>query len=393
MVAAHLKVFCIGSHMDFSHQFPSSERLHYLNHAAISPWPRASADAVQQFAEENALQGGLDYARWMGTEQRCRERYAALLNATAEDIALVKNTSEGLSFIANGLSWQAGDNVVLPDCEFPSNWLAWDALRRHGVELRQVAIQSPQHVEQPEQALLDACDEHTRLLAVSAVQYRDGFRLDLGTLGSFCQQHAILFSVDAIQQLGMLPLDVQACHIDFVSADAHKWLLGPEGQAVFYCAPAQRPHLQPSQYGWKQYEDPFDFDRQHWQPSSSGKRYEPGSPNSLGICAADAALGVLLEVGMDEVARLAMANAELLRTRLAACAGVEVSTPPLPRQRTAIVNFRPLQRNADEVYRRLLQQGIFCAQRGQGIRLSPHFYQRPERITAAAEMICAACTG
>ena len=379
--------------MDFSAQFPSSERLHYLNHAAISPWPRASADAVQQFAEENALQGGLDYGRWVATEQRCRARYAELLNAHSDDIALVKNTSEGLSFIANGLSWKRGDNVVLPDCEFPSNWLAWESLRRHGVELRQVAIQSDQHIAQPEQALLHACDEHTRLLAVSAVQYRDGFRLHLPLLGKFCKRQRILFSVDAIQQLGMLPLDVQACQIDFVSADAHKWLLGPEGQAVFYCAPSVRPQLQPSQFGWKQYEDPFNFDRARWQPSSTGKRYEPGSPNTLGITAADAALGLLLDVGMPEVAKRALAHAELLRANLAECAGLTLSNAPLARQRTAIVNFQPRQRGADEIYRSLLNQGIFCAQRGNGIRLSPHFYQRRERIAEAAELICAACSG
>ena len=378
--------------MDFSDQFPSSERLHYLNHAAISPWPRCSADAVQQFAEENALQGALDYGRWVATEQRCRERYASLLNANADDIALVKNTSEGLSFIANGLAWQAGDNIVLPDCEFPSNWLAWDALRRHGVELRQIAMQSPEHIEQPEQALLAACDERTRLLAVSAVQYRDGFRLDLQQLGAYCHQHAILFSVDAIQQLGMLPLDVQACHIDFVSADAHKWLLGPEGQAVFYCAPQVRPQLQPSQYGWKQYEDPFAFDRAEWVPSTTGKRYEPGSPNTLGITAADAALGLLLDTGMPTVAELALGNAELLRSSLAECAGIAISNPPLPRQRTAIVNFRPLHCSADKLHQKLMQRGVFCATRGNGIRLSPHFYQSRERIAEAAELICAACS-
>jgi len=377
--------------MDFSAQFPSSERLHYLNHAAISPWPRVSADAVQQFAEENALQGALDYARWVKTEQSCRARYAALLNADSDDIALVKNTSEGLSFIANGLHWRAGDNVVLPDCEFPSNWLAWDSLRRHGVEPRQVAIQSEQHIMHPEKALMDACDERTRLLAVSAVQYRDGFRLDLSKLGDFCQQHSILFSVDAIQQLGMLPLDVQTCHIDFVSADAHKWLLGPEGQAVFYCAPHVRPQLQPSQYGWKQYEDPFDFDRLQWKTSDTGKRYEPGSPNTLGIIAADAALGLLLDTGMDEVARRVMANADLLRASLAECASIAMSTPPLPQQRTAIVNFRPLRRSADEVYRNLLDHSILSAQRGNGIRLSPHFYQSTERMSEAAELICSAC--
>ncbi len=378
--------------MNFSDQFPSSERLHYLNHAAISPWPRCSAAAVQQFAEENAMQGALDYGRWVATEQRCRERYASLLNATAEDIALVKNTSEGLSFIANGLAWQAGDNIVLPDCEFPSNWLAWDALRRHGVELRQIAMLSPEHIEQPEQALLAACDERTRLLAVSAVQYRDGFRLDLQQLGAYCHQHAILFSVDAIQQLGMLPLNVQACHIDFVSADAHKWLLGPEGQAVFYCAPQMRPQLQPSQYGWKQYEDPFAFDRPEWVPSTTGKRYEPGSPNTLGITAADAALGLLLDTGMSTVAELALGNAELLRSSLAECAGIAISNPPLPRQRTAIVNFKPLRCSADQLYQKLMQQGVFCAKRGNGIRLSPHFYQSPERIAEAAELICAACS-
>jgi cysteine desulfurase/selenocysteine lyase len=374
--------------MDFSKQFPSSQQLHYLNHAAISPWPQASADAVTRFAEENALQGGLAYDRWVETENRCRQRYARLINANTEDIALLKNTSEGLSFVANGLSWHSGDNIVLPDCEFPSNWLAWDALRSQGVSSRRVAIQSPTHIDNPEQALMDACDERTRLLAVSAIQYRDGFRLDLPVLGQFCRDRDILFSVDAIQQLGMLPLDVQACQVDFLSADAHKWLLGPEGQAVFYVAPEIRQQLQPSQYGWKQYEDPFNFDRDVWQPSASGKRYESGSPNTLGITAADAALGLLLDVGMDQVAERAMRNASLLRGALAESTLINVKTVPLQRQQSAIVNIRPTRGNADQLYRTLLKQGIFCAQRGDGIRLSPHFYQQSERILQAAEMIC-----
>lgn len=367
----------------FEQQFPSTHELCYLNHAAIAPWPLAVSQAVQAFAEENARIGARDYDAWMTRENECRELFARLLNARSDDIALLKNTSEGLSVVAQGLPWQQGDNIVIPDCEFPSNWLPWENLQARGVQLRRVNI----HVPEPEQALLNACDERTRLISVSAIQYADGLRLHLDRLGPECRSSNIFFCVDAIQQLGMLPLDVEACQIDFLSADAHKWLLGPEGLAVFYTRPAVREQLALTQSGWRQMDNPFQFQRDSWEPSKTARRFEAGSPNMLGIVATHAALGLLLEVGMDTVAKRVMDNADYLRDQLSQRDDLELSGPQTAERRSAIVNFRPHNLAPGDLLRELRKSNIMSAKRGDGLRLSPHFYQHHDLLDVALERI------
>lgn len=359
--------------------FPSSQQLCYLNHAAITPWPAVVGDAINTFSDENIRIGARDYDQWMERETDCRSRFAQLLNAQTDDIALLKNTTEGLSVVAHGLPWKAGDNIVIPNCEFPSNWLPWAQLESLGVELRQVDI----HVDEPEQALMNACDGSTRLLAVSAIQYADGLRLRLPELGTFCHQNDLFFCVDAIQQLGMLPLDVQACHIDFLSADAHKWLLGPEGLAVFYTHPDVRLKLELNQHGWRQMDKPFNFHRQSWEPSISGRRFEAGSPNMLGIVATHAALGLLLDIGMGKVGELALANADYLRDALRQRDDVELLGPQTPDRCSAIVNFRPHTMPPADLYNALKKSDVITAMRGGGIRLSPHFYQDNQLLDKA----------
>ena len=229
-------------------QFPSLDQGIYFNHAAVSPWPRCTADAVRQFAEENAVNGPAAYRQWIEREKDLRLKLASLTGApSADDIALLKNTTECISLVAWGIDWHAGDNIVLPVGEFPSNRLPWLAQSSLGVEIREVDIRP---AENAENALLDAMDGNTRLLSVSAVQWNDGFRLDLARLGQACHSAHVLFFVDAIQQLGALPVDVEACHIDFLAADAHKWLLAPEGIAVFYSSGPGRSQLQLLQQGW-----------------------------------------------------------------------------------------------------------------------------------------------
>jgi selenocysteine lyase/cysteine desulfurase len=260
-------------------QFPILGEGFYANHAAIAPWPAATSRAVEEFAVENSQTGPRYYAAWLKRERLLRAQLAGLLNAdSADDIALVKNTSEAISFTAAGVDWRQGDNIVTPAAEFPSNALPWAALSARGVGIREVDIR--QHHD-PETALLNRVDARTRVLTASSVQWTDGFRLDLEKLGKGLNHPKTLFFVDAIQQLGALPLDVRRANIDILAADAHKWLLGPEGIAVFYCRQSARERLQLSQFGWRMVDDPYDFDRPAWQPSESARRFEPGSPNMV----------------------------------------------------------------------------------------------------------------
>jgi selenocysteine lyase/cysteine desulfurase len=318
-------------------------------------------------------------------ESRLRSSLAGLINAdSADDIALLKNTTEGICTVANGIDWRTGDNLVLPADEFPSNRLPWLALERHGVEVREVDIRA---TAEPEKALLGQIDGRTRLLTVSAVQWTDGLRLQLETLGRYCQQNNVLFFVDAIQQLGALQLDVQACGIDFLAADGHKWLLAPEGIAVFYCRGSRRQQLQINQFGWHMLDEPYQFDRKQWQASNTATRFEAGSPNILGQVAMFASLGVIEGFGMPEVEALVMANSRILSGGLTAIPGVRLVRPFDPQRISGIVSFRPPQTDLAGVQRALKDRGLVCAVRGGAIRLSPHFYQAGEPLQEMLELI------
>lgn len=373
---------------DYSAEFLLDPGLLYLNHAALSPWPRRTVLAVQQFAEENLHHGAQHYPRWLETEAHLREQLRDLLNAPeADDIALLKSTSEALSVVAHGLPWQAGDNVVISDQEFPSNRIVWQSLQDDGVETRRVDLTRG---ASPEQALAACMDARTRLLAVSSVQYASGLRLDLDQLGTLCRKRGVLFCVDAIQSLGALPLDVQACGADFVMADGHKWLLGPEGCAVFYVRPQVRERLKLRQFGWHMVEDHLDFSRQDWAVAAGARRFECGSPNMLGIHALSASLALLAEVGMDEVAARVLSNSIYLMEALSKLSDIEILTPSQPGRYAGIVTFRHKRVDPADLHRRLLARNVVCAQRGSGVRFSPHFYTTQTQLEAAVAAVEAA---
>jgi selenocysteine lyase/cysteine desulfurase len=366
-------------------EFPVLDDGWYFNHAAIAPWPRSAAEAVKAFAEENQHRGPAGYPAWIRRENELRRHLATLTGAAGvEDIALLKNTTEGISIVAFGLDWHEGDNLVLPRDEFASNRLPWLAQRKRGVEVREVDIRA---AEDAEGALLGAMDERTRLLSISAVQWSDGFRLDLERLGEACRKRDVLFFVDAIQQLGALPMDVQACRIDYLAADAHKWLLGPEGIAVFYSSPAARPLPELLQQGWHMFDDSWNFGRTDWTPTEGAKRFEAGSPNSLGQAAFHASAGLLLETGMDAVGTRVLRNTEHLLAGLERLADVRVLSRREPARRSGIVTFAPDTTPLDELFRKLASAGVACAKRGGGIRLSPHFYQGEAEIEAFLELL------
>jgi cysteine desulfurase/selenocysteine lyase len=372
----------------FDDEFPLDPGVLYLNHAAVSPWPRRTATAVQRFAEENLRRGAAGYPAWQEKEAALREQCRALLNApSADDIALLKNTSEALSVVAYGLTWQSGDNVVISTGEFPSNRIVWESLRDQGVIVRYANLNEG---TSPEQALADCIDEHTRLLSVSSVQYASGLRLDLATLGAVCRERGVLFCIDAIQSLGALPLDVQTTGADFVMADGHKWLVAPEACALFYVKEAIRDRLRLRQFGWRMLENPFDFSRQDWRAATSSRRFECGSPNMLGIHALSASLSLLADVGMDVVADRVLSNSRYLMAALRTLPNIELITPQQSGRYGGIVTFRHEGIDSAELHRRLMAHNLICAQRGDGVRLSPHFYNTGSQLDAAVALVARA---
>jgi selenocysteine lyase/cysteine desulfurase len=351
----------------------------YLNHAAVSPWPQRTAAAVRAFAAENATLGSRHYSRWVQTEQVLRGQLQRLIRARSTDeIALLKNTSEALSVVAYGLPWKQGDNIVINNQEFPSNRIIWESLAGYGVETR---IANLGRETSPEAAILAQIDGRTRLVSVSLVQYGTGLKLDLQEIGQACRERNVLLCVDAIQGLGAVEFDVQACNADFVMADAHKWLLGPEGIALFYCRAEVMEQLTLRQYGWHMVEDPYDFDNREWQPAHSARRFECGSPNMTGIHALHASLTLMEDAGMAYIQHRVLDNSRLLIDFFQARAGdFELITPVEAGRYAGIITFRPRHVSAESLFQRLTRASVMCALRSGGVRFSPHYYTPREQL-------------
>lgn len=369
-------------------EFPQEAGLCYLNHAAVGPWPRRTAQAVAAFAQENMLRGASDYPRWMEVDHRLRERIARLVNAGGpEDIALLQNTSEGLSIVSQGIDWQSGDEVVGLAGDFSSNRMPWQALAPRGVRYRPVdALRSAD----PESALIEALAPRTRLLAISTVHFATGYRFDLGRLSAACRARGVLFCVDAIQSLGAVPFDLAATPADFVACGGHKWLLAPEGLGFLYCRPGLRASLALHRFGWAMRANPTDFESEDWTLAGSARRFEIGTPNMLGIHALEASLSLFEEVGMDTVAARLAANLATLEAGLDAMDGVEIVTPRDPARRAGILTFRHRSADPARLHRHLAQAGVVCAPRAGGIRLAPHFYTAPAVLERTLEHVARA---
>jgi len=367
-------------------EFPLDDSVIYLNHAAVSPWPLRTANAVKAFADENATFGSRNYLEWVNVESRLKEQLQQLVNAdSSSEIALLKNTSEALSLVAYGLPWESGENVVITNQEFPSNRVVWESLGKYGVETLPADLSKG---NSPEDSIITRMDGNTRLLSVSSVQYGTGLRLDLSVLGAACRERNILFCVDAIQSLGSMKFDVQACMADFVMADGHKWMMGPEGIALFYCRSEIMDRLNLKQYGWHMLEDHMDFSKQSWKIASSARRFECGSPNMTGVHALHASMTLIHEVGMQSIQELVLENTRFMIDFFSERTDhYQLITPDAEDRHAGIVTFRSLTESPESQYELLNRESIACALRGGGIRFSPHFYTPRKKLFRALEIL------
>ncbi|MCB1215676.1 MAG: aminotransferase class V-fold PLP-dependent enzyme, partial [Deltaproteobacteria bacterium] len=214
---------------EYRYLFPVSKHWTYLNHASVAPISRRVADAIYLVSQESLHQGYTLWESWIENIEKTRQSVAQLIKAQSQEIAFIKNTSHGLSLIAQGLDWQKGDEIIISESEFPSNVYPWMALAEKGVVLKKIPNRAGELAMEELEPLIT---KKTKLVSLSSVQYATGYRLELEKLGAHLKEKNILFCVDAIQSLGLFPIDVQAANIDFLAADAHKWLLGPEGIGV-----------------------------------------------------------------------------------------------------------------------------------------------------------------
>jgi selenocysteine lyase/cysteine desulfurase len=370
---------------DIVHEFPLDQDIIYLNHAAVAPWPVRTTRAITNFANENTTRGATNYPDWVIIEKRTKEQLQQLINAgSTEEIALLKNTSEALSLIAYGLDWQTGDNIVTSDQEFPSNRIVWESLKNKGVDLLEVNLSQG---SSPEDAIIASTNDNTRLITISSVQYATGLRMDLAKLGRYCHENNILFCVDAIQSLGAVQFDVEDIHADFVMADAHKWMLAPEGIALFYCRADKRNLLQLNQFGWHMIENYLDYNTREWEIAHSSRRFECGSPNMLGIHALNASLSLLLEMGMKHVEKALLDNTLYLANAIKALNDYTLISSTEPEQLAGIVTFGHNTADPSALFQYLKSNHVICAERGGGIRFSPHFYTPKETMDRAIELL------
>jgi selenocysteine lyase/cysteine desulfurase len=355
--------------------FPVTERYIYLDHAGVAPLSTRVRDAVAETAASCAEHGAFGYPGWVERIEAVRAGCAGLINARKNEIAFVRSTSHGLSLVARGLDWREGDNVVYCEKDFPSNLFPWERLRQRGVEVRAVPAREGRIGVREIEARID---HRTRLVAVSSVQFVSGYRIDLAQLGTLCRSRNVLLCVDAIQSLGLLPMDVQAFGIDLLAADAHKWLLGPEGIGIFYCRTGLAERLEPALVGWKSVENAFSFERPELKLRNDALRFEEGTPNLLGILGMGAAVDLLLEIGVGKIGE----RVQDLGERIIAGAeqrSFSVLTPKDRRERGGAVTFGgPF--DPEQTRTALRERGILVNVRGGGLRVSPHVYNTEEEI-------------
>lgn len=362
--------------IDLATEFPMNTEICYLNHAAVAPWPKRSAIAVQKFAEENIFLGATDYPLWEVKEQALRELLRKLINAeSTEDIALVKNTSEGLSMVAYGIDWKVNDEIIISDEEFPSNRIVWESLANLGVKVIEVALAG----ENIESDIAQHFSKNTRLLAISSVQYASGIKLDLNKLGQLCKQNKILFCVDAIQSLGAYALDLANNQADFVIADGHKWLMAPEGLALFYSKKEIRKTMKVNEYGWHMVKDAGNYKTKTWEITDTAKRFECGSPNMMAAQGMHASLSLIDELGMEFIEQRLLHISNYLREQLLSIPKLSLNQSPHKKYQSAIVNFSIDGIDPEQLKNQLMNEKVICASRGEGIRFSPHYYT-PEKV-------------
>ncbi|MDX2041620.1 MAG: aminotransferase class V-fold PLP-dependent enzyme [Acidobacteriota bacterium] len=364
--------------------FPVTKNYVYLNHAAVCPISLPVAERMLEYTSDLLQHGFVNFEKWGSRVKKVRQLAAQFINAEADEIAFAPNTSSGLAFVANGIRWQAGDNIVIADCEFPANLMPWRRISREfNVELR-MAHEREARLETDE--ILSLIDSRTRVVSLSFVEYASGFRNDLATIGRHCRERGVLFVVDAIQGLGALKLDVQACSIDALSADAHKFLLGPDGVALFYISRQAMERIQPTVVGWMSVANPFDFVSENQPFANAARRFEPGALNTAGITGLGAAIELFLQLGLERIENHLLELGDYLCDQLTEC-GYQVVSSRRQGEKSAVICCRHEKISADELYRILNDRRIITTPRLGRLRISPHLYNTREDIDRLIEAL------
>ncbi len=364
--------------------FPVTRNCVYLNHAAVCPISTPVYERMEGHLRDLREHGAIHFRRWLADVRGVRETAARFINARWDEIAFAPNTSAGLAMIANGIDWRAGDNLVSADCEFPANIVPWTRVaREHGVEVRR-AREREGRLETEE--ILGLIDDRTRVVSLSFVEFASGFRNDLAAIGRRCRERDILFVVDGIQGLGALRLDVEACGIDAVSADAHKFLLGPDGVALFYLSRRAMERVRPTLVGWLSVADPEDFGNYDQAYAAGARRFEPGALNTAGVLGLGAAIELFERVGPEKIETHLLDLGDHLCERLLE-KGYRVVSSRRPGEKSAVIACTHARHSAEALSEHLERHQIITTPRLGRLRISPHFYNTRDEIDRLIETL------
>ncbi len=358
--------------------FPATGKYTYLNSAAVSPMPTTAVDAVRSQLDDVALNGSRNYLEWVATKNRARALIASMLNVAAENVAFMRNTSDGFAAVASGMNWNPEDNIVSFVNEFPANFYPWRRVRdRFGVELR-LAPERDGRVDVEE--LISMIDSNTRLVAISAVQYASGFTADLERIGKAAHAVDALFAVDIIQALGARGLDLPAMNVDIASGASHKWMCSPEGCGMLYVSDKARNEVDPSFVGWISVETPWDFDDREQPFKQNALAWESGTGCSSLFYGLEQSAKLLTDTGLDRIEAYLSELTDYLCESLAA-KNYEIVSPRSPGEKSSIVCIRHLNgMTSNEIASQLEKENIIVSPRGDRLRIAPHFYNNQEDI-------------
>lgn len=367
----------------FREQMEVVEHWAYFDHASIAPLPRCAKQAITDFATDVAHNGAATWSKRRAKMESIRRSAARLVNAQPTEVALIRSTTEGIGLIAEGFPWQPGDNVVVPANEFPSNLFPWKHLASRGVELREVA---PRGMRIDLKDIEAACDQKTRIIACSWVGYATGFRINLDDLAELAHRQAALLMVDGIQGAGVIPLDVRQTPIDFLVADGHKWLLGPEGAGLMFIREQHLDRLRPLGVGWNSVAHAGKFGDHELTFKDSAARYEGGTYAMPGLLGFGASLQLFKQAGIDHVYQ------QLMRVREQVCQavgtiGCSVDSVSEATTTSGLIAIEVPDRDPVQVREVCREHGVIVNARGCHVRLSPHVYNDDDDISKLVEAL------
>jgi selenocysteine lyase/cysteine desulfurase len=354
----------------------------YFNHASTAPISTVMKKRIDEFIRERSEYALDDYWAFKSVADETKNIIGEMINCSGDRIAFLDNTANGMICLALGIDWKPGDRIILNDVEFPANVYPFLQLKERGVEVD--FIKSTNGIVTAEE-IINSIHPRTKLISISFVQFLTGYRIDLEKIGKICKEKGIIFSVDAIQGLGAVRLDVEKFNIDFLASGTQKWLLGLQGLAFIYVRTELQDKMKSAPIGWLAVKDAWnllDFDL---TTKETAERFQPGTLNNLGIYAFNSSMKLFKEFGFDEIEKQVLCNSKYFIDELVKI-GYNSSVLSLAEKHlSGIVSFR--SENAQKIFEILSQKKIVCSLREGYIRFAPHFYNTKQEIDLVVDTL------